>query len=50
MSSLSISVMPKVAWRTILRMLNWRTRFQGQTASHKPHWKHRLKGRRRYPL
>ncbi len=38
MSSLSISVRPKVASRTSLRMLKLRTRFQGQTVSHRPHW------------
>ena len=42
-SSLSISVMPKKAWRTTLRMLTPRTRFQGQRVSHRPHWKQRLK-------
>ena len=38
MSSLSISVRPKVASRTSLRMLNCVTLFQGQTVSHMPHW------------
>ena len=38
MSSLSISVRPKVASRTSLRMLKFRTRFHGQTVSHRPHW------------
>ena len=38
MSSLSISVRPKVASRTILRMLKFLTLFQGQTVSHMPHW------------
>ncbi|OPY91346.1 MAG: hypothetical protein A4E72_00151 [Syntrophus sp. PtaU1.Bin208] len=42
-SSLSMSVRPKVASRTSLRMLKFVTRFQGQTLSHKPHWKQRLK-------
>ncbi len=37
-SSCSISVRPKTPWRTTLRMLNCRTRFQGQTESHRPHW------------
>ena len=37
-SSCSISVRPNVPCRTILRMLNFRTRFQGQTESHSPHW------------
>ena len=27
-----------MASRTILRMLKFRTRFQGQTVSHMPHW------------
>jgi hypothetical protein len=36
-SSFSISVRPNVAWRTIFRMLNGRTRFHGQTVSHFPH-------------
>jgi hypothetical protein len=42
-SSLSISVKPKVASLTSLRMLKVVTRFHGQTTSHKPHWKHLLK-------
>src|SRR4030042_4851851 len=41
-SSLSISVKPKVASRTILRILKLLTLFHGQTASHNPHWKHLL--------
>ena len=36
--SLSISVIPNVASRMILRMLNCLTRFHGQTTSHRPHW------------
>jgi hypothetical protein len=36
-SSLSISVRPKVASRIILRILNFLTLFQGQTVSHIPH-------------
>jgi hypothetical protein len=43
MSSVSMSVKPKVASRTILRMLNFVTLFHGQTTSHSPHWKHLLK-------
>jgi hypothetical protein len=38
-----MSVKPKVASRTILRMLKVVTLFHGQTTSHSPHWKHRLK-------
>ena len=37
MSSVSISVNPKVASRTSLRMLNFVTLFHGQTASQRPH-------------
>jgi hypothetical protein len=36
-SSLSISVNPKVASRTSLRMLKDLTLFQGHTTSHNPH-------------
>src|SRR3990172_5014951 len=36
-SSPSISGKPKLAWRTMLRMLNLLTRFHGQTTSHSPH-------------
>ena len=37
-SSDSMSGRPKAAWRTSLRMLKDRTRFQGHTTSHLPHW------------
>jgi hypothetical protein len=37
-SSSSISGRPRAACHTILRMLKGRSRFQGQTTSHFPHW------------